>query len=194
MHNRRVVLASLVLLAVGLAPLAAMDGSSAWLARINVGFDVMDLGFAGGVGGGYRFGGSAGTMEVLGDVYYSPYWETYTAGINVFDYKSTLIILAVRANWLFRYTPEKMGLYPLAGLGVFAGSFSWTNYNRTTLYTEGNSYFAAGTVINLGLSWAFTRWLEARFEVPVMIFFGQYGRAAAIAIPLTLSAMFRFKG
>jgi hypothetical protein len=191
MHNRRMVLAILVFLAVGLLPLGAA-GSTAWLARINAGMDVIDIGFAGGVGGGYRFGLPTGNMEVLGDVYYSPYCETYTEGANTFDYKQTLIIVAARANWLFNYTPEKRGLYPLVGLGFFAGSFSWTNYNRTTDYTEGNSYFASGTVINLGLGWAFTRWLEARFEVPVMVFFGEYGRAAAIAIPLTLSAMFRF--
>ena len=192
MHDRRMVLAILVLLAVGLMPLAAADGSSAWLARINAGMDVIDIGFAGGVGGGYRFGGPAGNMEVLGDVYYSPFWETYTAGANIFDYSSSLIILAVRANWLFSYTPEKRGLYEVAGAGFFAGSFSWTNYNRTTAFTEGNSYFASGAVINLGLGWTFLRWLEARFEVPVMVFFGTYGRAAAVAIPLTLSAIFRF--
>lgn len=191
MHNRRMVLAILVLLAVGLMPLAAADGSSAWLARINAGMDVIDIGFAGGVGGGYRFSGPAGNMEVLGDVYYSPYWETYTEGVNTFNYKQTLIILGVRANWLFSYAPEKRGLYEVAGAGVFAGSFSWSTVDQTG-YTQGNSYFASGAVINLGLGWSFLRWLEARFEVPVLIFFGAYGRAAAIAIPLTLSAIFRF--
>ena len=190
MHNRRLVLAILVLLAVGLMPLGAA-GSSAYLARINAGFDVIDLGFAGGLGGGYRFAGPAGNMEVLGDVYYSPYCETYTAGSNTFDYKSTLIIFAVRANWLFNYTPEKRGLYQVVGAGFFAGNFSWSTVDQTG-YTQGNSYFSSGAVINLGLGWAFTRWLEARFEVPVMVFFGTYGRAAAVAIPLTLSAIFRF--
>jgi hypothetical protein len=191
MHNRRLVLAILVLLAVGLMPLGAA-GSSAYLARINAGMDVIDIGFAGGVGGGYRFAGPAGNMEVLGDVYYSPYCETYTEGTKTFDYKSTLIIFAVRANWLFSYTPEKRGLYQVVGAGFFAGSFSWSNYDRMFGITQGNDYFASGAVINLGLGWAFTRWLEARFEVPVMVFFGTYGRAAAVAIPLTLSAIFRF--
>lgn len=192
MRNRRLVLACVALLAVGLMPLGAADGSSAYLARVSVGLDVMDLGLAAGLGGGYRFPVAAGNMEVLADVYYSPYWETYTEGANTFDYKSHLIILGVRADWLFNYAPDKRGLYQVVGVGLFAGSFSWTNYNRTTDYTEGNSYFASGTVINLGLGWAFSRRFEARLEVPVLVFFGQYGQAAAVAIPITLGVLLRF--
>jgi hypothetical protein len=191
MHKRRLAIAIVMLLFAGLLPLAAADGSSAYLARIGVGLDVFDLGLAAGVGGGYRFAGPAGNMEVLADVYYSPYWETYTEG-NTFDYSSSLIILGVRADWLFNYAADKKGLYQLAGAGFFAGSFSWTNYNRTTGYTEGNSYFASGAVLNLGLGWAFSRRIEARLEVPVLVFFGSYGRAAAVAIPITASVLFRF--
>ena len=116
----------------------------------------------------------------------------YTAGSNVFDYSETLIVVGVRGNWHFNYPAGGRGLYELAGVGFCVGSFSWENYNRTTLYTEGNDYVASGTILNLGLGYAFgPRW-EVRVEVPVKVFFGSYGTASAVAIPITASVLFRF--
>jgi hypothetical protein len=192
MRERRLLLVTVLFLAAGLLPLGAAGSGSAVLARVGVGIDVMDTGLAVGVGGGYRFAGPAGNMEILGDVFYSPYRETYTAGLNTFDYSTDLVIVAVRADWLFSYSFDKPGFFQLLGAGFFAGSFSWTNYNRTTDYTEGNDYFASGAVLNAGLGWAFRRLAEMRLEVPILVFFGEYGTAAAVAIPITASVMLRF--
>jgi len=126
------------------------DPGAGWR-RAGVGLDVIDLGLAGGVGAGYRFSVGSGTAEALVDVYYSPYWETYTEGSNTFNYSTTLIIVGVRANWLFNYPSQSKGLYELVGTGFFVGSYSWENYNITTDYTEGNGYVASGTILNLGL-------------------------------------------
>jgi hypothetical protein len=38
----------------------------------------------------------------------------------------------------------------------------------------------------------FTDNLEARVEILVLVFFGAYGQAAGVAIPITLSALYRF--
>ena len=141
-----------LLFAVWLVPSAgAQAGGGAILVRAGVGLDVIDLGLAGGVGAGYRFSVGPGTAEALVDVYYSPYWETYTAGSNTFNYSTTLIIVGVRANWLFNDPSQSKGLDELVGTGFFVGSYSWENYNITTDYTEGNDYVASGTILNLGL-------------------------------------------
>lgn len=183
---------SLLLLAAFPPALGAEGGAAGILLRAGVGLDVIDIGLAAGIGGGYRFQIPWGTMEATLDVYYSPYWEHYTAGINEFDYSETLVIVAARANWLFKYAPDSKGLYFLAGTGFFAGSFSWENYNITTDYTEGNSYFASGAVLNMGLGYAFARHWEARLEVPVLLFFGNYEGVIAVAIPITLGFLYRF--
>lgn len=177
-----------------LAPAAAAQGEdSGFYARVNVGLDVIDIGLAAGIGAAYRFPGPGGIGEVSADIYYSPYWETYTEGANTFDYSETLVIVAVRANWLFNYEAGGIGWYQVAGTGVFMGSYSWENYNRTLDITEGNSYFASGTVLNLGLGYVFSRTWEARLEIPILVFLGEYGEAAAIAIPITAGVLFRPK-
>ncbi|HOX13313.1 MAG TPA: hypothetical protein P5117_00770 [Spirochaetia bacterium] len=174
-----------------LTPVGAQESDEGFLARISAGLDVIDIGLAAGVGAVYRFPGPGGIGEIAADIFYGPYWETYTEGANTFDYSETLIIVAVRADWLFNYEAGVPGWYQVAGTGVFAGSYSWENYNRTTDYTEGNGYFASGTVINLGLGYVFSRTWEARLEIPVLVFFGEYGEAAAIAIPITAGVLFR---
>lgn len=191
MRKRRFVVVIVMFMIAGLVPLAAAGPSSAILARVGVGLDVMDWGLAAGVGGGYRFAGPAGNVEILADVYYSGYKETYVEG-NTFEYSQDLVIVTVRADWLFSYSFTEPGFYQVLGAGFFAGSLSWVNYNVTFDYTEGNDYFASGAVLNLGLGWAFKRLAEARLEVPVLVFFGEYGRAAAVAIPITASVLFRF--
>ncbi|MBN1835576.1 MAG: hypothetical protein JW820_06980 [Spirochaetales bacterium] len=191
--NRRSLVAVLILLtATGLAPLAAEGGDSAVLARAGVGLDVIDPGLAIGVGGGYRFAGRAGTMEILAEVYYSPYRETYTAGSNTFEYAEDLVIVSVRADWLFSYSFTEPGFFQILGVGFFAGSFSWENYNVTTDYTEENSYFASGALLNLGLGWSFRRLAELRLEVPVLVFLGDYGGVIAVAVPITAGVVLRF--
>ncbi len=185
------VLAVLALAVLVAAGAGAQTGMGNILVRAGVGLDVIDPGLAAGLGGGYRFGLAGGTAEALLDLYYSPYCETYTAGTNTFDYSETLLVVGVRANWLFNYPAAGRGLYELAGGGFFVGSFSWENYNRTTSYWEGNDYVASGSILNLGLGYVFGPLVEARVEVPVLIFFGDYG-AAAVAIPITASVLFRF--
>lgn len=162
-------------------------GSGLWL-RGGLGLDVMDLGVAVGAGAGYRFLRGPDTMEVTADIFYSSYGETYTEGFNTFDYSQSFTIVAVRANWFLSYAPGRKVLSPFLGAGFFVGNLSWENYNRTLDYTEGNSYTASGTILNLGLAYPFLPKAEARLEVPILIFFGSDQTASAISIPLTLGA------
>ena len=57
---------------------------------------------------------------------------------------------------------------------------------------SGKGSVASGTILTLGLGYAFSPRLEARLEVPVMVFFGSYGSAAAVAIPITAGILYRF--
>ena len=166
------------------------------LLRANLGYDPIGGGFAFGAGGGYHFPYGSNYVELLADVYYAPGNSTWTEGNYSNDYTSSLLILSVRCNWLFFYKPGSSGLYALAGVGVFAGSYSWKQvqtylYSPYNTYTYSDQYFASGTILNLGAAFVLTKWLEARAEIPLMIFFGEYGRSAAVAIPITLSLGYR---
>jgi hypothetical protein len=198
-----VFVAAMVLLVLVSTPFAVSEETSserdsAFLARANLGFDVFGTGFAFGAGGGYRFGLGAGTAEVLVDVYYSPpFKDKWIDGIWHHEESSELLIVSARVDWLFLYSPGKTGFFPLVGAGFFAGSLWWEDIVLQdgvpgTGWIDSADYFASGTVLNLGAAWGFGKHIEARFEVPVMVFFGQYGTAAAVAIPLTLSVLYRF--
>ena len=176
----------------------APRSSSEILIRANLGYDPIGGGFAFGAGGGYRFPFSGDYAEVLADVYYGPGQSTWTSGFWNYDYTSTLLILAVRANWLFFYKPGSQGIYALVGTGLFAGSYSWKQVQTyplvppvTSTLTSNDQYFASGTILNLGAAFSTAMGLEVRAEIPVMVFFGAYGNAAAVSIPITISAVYR---
>jgi hypothetical protein len=190
------LLAALLLAAAGAPPAAAQDGGRI-LARANLGIDVIDFGLAVGLGGGYRLPVGSGTAEILLDIFYNRAKYSYEESFWEYEGTEWLTILAVRFDWLFNYTPQKRGLYPLAGTGFFAGSYEYEETGHpvgspTPTSTDSNDYFASGTVFNGGLAYVFTDNLEARVEIPVLVFFGAYGQAAGVAIPITLSALYRF--
>jgi hypothetical protein len=172
--------------------------TSAILLRANLGYDPIGGGFAFGAGGGYRFPFSGDYAEVLADVYYGPGQSTWTSGSWNYDYTYTLLFLAVRANWLFFYKPGSPGIYALVGTGLFAGSYSWKQVQTyplvppvTSTLTSNDQYFASGTILNLGAAFSTAMGLEVRAEIPVMVFFGAYGNAAAVSIPITVSVIYR---
>jgi hypothetical protein len=198
---RKMSLALALVLTLCLPPLVeAQTGSprssSEILLRANLGYDPIGGGFAFGAGGGYRFPFSGDYAEILADVYYGPGHSTSSSGNYNNDYTSSLLILAVRANWLFFYKPGSPGVYALVGTGLFAGSYTTTEvqtfiYSPYTTYTYNYQYFASGTILNLGVAFSTAMGLEVRAEIPVMVFFGAYGNAAAVSIPITLSVGYR---
>jgi hypothetical protein len=202
MRNATLLLiAGILLLTGGALPGDAQESSGLSngriLARASLGIDVIDFGLAVGLGAGYRLPVGTGTAEVLLDVFYNR--ATYSYEESFWEYEGTewLTIVALRVGWLFNYTPEKRGLYPLVGTGFFAGSYEYEETGHpvgspTPTVSDSDDFFASGTVLNLGLGYVFSDNLEARAEVPVLVFFGAYGQAAAVAIPITLSALYRF--
>jgi len=166
-----------------------------FIARANLGFDLFDLGFAFGVGGGYRFPAGGGTSEVLVDIYWSPpFEEDWTEGTLSGWESNELLIISARVDWLFMYTPGRSGFFPVVGAGFFAGAYwqageQWVTVAGPPGSPYGDDYFASGSVFSVGAAYSFKDRFEARFEVPVLVFFGYY---AVVAIPFTASFLYKF--
>ena len=200
MSKRRVLfmaamVAALVLTSAVYSQQATAPADTNFIARANLGFDLFDLGFAFGVGGGYRFPTGMGTSEVIVDIYWSPpFEEDWTEGSTEGWETNELLIISARANWLFRYTPGMSGFFPVVGAGFFAGAY-WQEGEEWTIgfgppgTPYGGDYFASGSVFSVGAAYAFRERFEARFEVPILVFFGDY---AAVAIPFTASVLYKF--
>jgi hypothetical protein len=200
MSRRRVLFIAVVISVLVITPAlygqqtVKTEGTN-FIARANVGFDLFDLGFAFGVGGGYRFPVGTGTSEVIVDVYWSPpFKETYTSGNWDYEESTELLILSARVDWLFLYKPGMSGFFPVVGAGFFAGALWWeeTSTYRFPPYDvipDDAEYFASGSVFSVGAAYSFKDRFEARFEVPVLVFFGYY---TAVAIPFTASFLYKF--
>ena len=175
----------------------APEGTN-FIVRANLGFDLFDFGFAFGVGGGYRFPAGGGTSEVIVDIYWSPpFKENYTEGSEAGWEINELLIVSARVDWLFLYKPGMTGFFPVVGAGFFAGSYWyaeewWYISSPSTTYPWDQDYFASGSVFSVGAAYAFGDHMEARLEIPVLVFFGAYGSAAAVAIPFTASFLYKF--
>jgi hypothetical protein len=205
MSRRSVIFTAAVIAALVLTPLVysqqnmTPEGTN-FLARANLGFDLFSVGFAFGAGAGYRFPAGNGTSEVLIDIYWSPpfeeEWEEPSDNEEGWE-KNELLIISARVDWLFLYKPGMSGFFPVVGAGLFAGAFwqegeYWAYGGSPPGTTYGGDYFASGSVFSVGAAYAFKDRYEARFEIPVLVFFGAYGRAAAVAIPFTASFLFKF--
>jgi hypothetical protein len=203
MSRRRVLFIAAVLAVLAIAPAVysqqttKAEGTN-FIARANLGFDLFDLGFAFGVGGGYRFPAGSGTSEVIVDIYWSPpFKEDWTEGVSEGWESNELLIVSARVDWLFRYTPGISGFFPVVGAGFFAGAYwqegeQWPTALGPPGQLYGGDYFASGSVFSVGAAYSFKERFEARFEVPILVFFGAYGRAGAVAIPFTASFLYKF--
>jgi hypothetical protein len=172
----------------------ATEGTN-FIARANLGFDLFDFGFAFGVGGGYRFPVGGGTSEVILDVYWSPpFKEDWEEDVSAGWESNELLIVSARVDWLFLYKPGMSGFFPVVGAGFFAGAY-WQAGEQWPIATGppgqlyGGDYFASGSVFSVGAAYAFGDHMEARLEVPVLVFFGYY---TAVAIPFTASFLYKF--
>lgn len=200
MSRRRVLFIAAVVTALVVTPAVysqktmASEGTN-FIARANLGFDLFDLGFAFGVGGGYRFPAGNGTSEIIVDIYWSPpFEEDWTEGTESGWESNELLILSARVDWLFLYTPGMSGFFPVVGVGFFAGAYwqegeQWATAIGPPGSPYGGDYFASGSVFSVGAAYAFKERFEARFEVPVLVFFGAY---SAVAIPFTASFLYKF--
>ena len=167
-----------------------------------IGTDV-ELGLGFGVGATYLLPGSLPVrIEVGGQLFFAHSEYTDTEGIHDYTETTDLQVFAVRVNALWNYTPWTPGLYYILGTGAAGVYVDWEERSPTDtslgtpLDNGGSKHQADGAdgavIANAGIGYTFGGGLDARLELPILIFARGVGEAAGIAPTVTASAGFRF--
>jgi len=169
--------------------------------RAGVGTDP-NLGLGLGIGGRYAWVSATGpSFEFGADFYYHGSSETkqrQAGGVTVDDKETTtLTVFGVRGNGLFNYSPDKGGVYFIAGFGFVVANVqweeNWTNPSGVNTYHDDLDVTSAGNIINFGIGMAWTSGVEARLETPMLYFYDSGGKAVSFAPTLTLSLLYRLQ-
>lgn len=172
------------------------------------------FGIRGGVGtdisGGLAYGGSVNYMipaggnavEIGATVFGGSFEETTEEEINTYEETTDLFVVGVIANYLLNYSPDKSGLFVLAGAGLGVVTVEWEERSDTdtslgTPLPNGGSKqaedgTAGGSIVNIGAGFSAGNGFDMRLEIPVIVIFSAPGEAASVAPALTLTAGFRF--
>ncbi len=170
------------------------------------------IGIRGGAGTDVTFGGAAlgagvnalfsGNVEIGLVGYYGKFSNTSNNGYHTYDDTTQITAVAAFLNYLYGYRPGQSGWHLVGGVGLAYLGVYWEERSRTdtslgTLLPGGGSMqdfegSVGGTLVNLGVGYAFARGLDLRLEVPIVITLGEAGGASRI-IPLsTLTLGYRF--
>jgi len=170
--------------------------------HLGAGTDI-NLGLAVGVKAGFLpFGLTANPIEVGLEFFYSNSTEESNNGFNDYFETTELFVIGAMANMLFNYSMDSPSVFFIAGVGISAVYVYWEETSPTDS-SLGEPYGVSGSmqsvegttggsVLNLGVGYAFLKGFEIRLELPIIIFFGEYGSASGIAPALTLMAGYRF--
>jgi hypothetical protein len=172
------------------------------------------IGVRGGLGTdinlGLAFGGGVNYMLDVGDsplelgavLYYSHSTETSNNGFNDYHETTDVTVFGMLANYLMGYKVGTPGMFVLGGFGLGVMNVSWEEWSPTDeslgeLLPGGGSRqdaggVAAGSVLNLGGGMAFSNGADIRFEIPVILVFGDYGEASTVVPTFTITAGMRF--
>ena len=172
------------------------------------------FGIRGGIGtdisGGIAYGGSVnyqlpqGTNALeIGIMGFGGSFEEETEEeINTYVETTDLLVFALMANYLLNYSPDRSGVYVLAGVGVGAVIVEWEERSDTdtslgTPLPNGGSKqsddgSAGGSIVSVGVGMSAGNGFDLRVEVPVIITFSAPGEAASVIPTFTLTAGLRF--
>jgi hypothetical protein len=171
--------------------------------RGGLGTDI-NLGLAFGVGGNYLLDMGGSPLELGALLYYSHSTETSNNGYNDYHETTDITVFGMLANYLMGYELGTPGIFLLAGFGLGAISVYWEEWSPTDGslgeslpdYPDGSRMeddgVAAGSVFNLGGGMAFSNGADIRFEIPVILVFGEYGEASTVVPTFTITAGMRF--
>jgi hypothetical protein len=161
-----------------------------------------DLGLAFGGGVNYMLDMPNNPVElgVLG--FYSSSSETEEEYGNEYTTDTDVFVFAMMANYLFGYTRGVPGMFLLAGFGLGMASVGWEesspdDISLGTPLPDGGSMHdgggtGAGSIFNLGGGMAFSNGADIRFEIPVILIFGDYDQPSSVVPTFTLTAGMRF--
>jgi hypothetical protein len=168
---------------------------------VRGGLDI-NLGLAFGVGGNYLLDMGESPLELGAVIYYSHSTETSNNGFNDYHETTDVTVFGMLANYLMGYELGKPGMFLLAGFGLGMMNVYWEEWSPTDeslgeLLPDGGSRMeddgvAAGSVFNLGGGMAFSNGADLRFEIPVILVFGEYGEASSVVPTFTITAGMRF--
>jgi hypothetical protein len=169
--------------------------------RGGVGTDI-NLGLAFGGGVNYILDMWESPLELGAVLYYSHSTETSNNGYNDYHETTNVTVFGMLANYLMGYEVGTPGMFLLAGFGLGMMSVDWEEWSPTDeslgeLLPGGGSRqdaggTAAGSVLNLGGGMAFSNGADIRFEIPVILVFGEYGEASTVVPTFTITAGMRF--
>jgi len=123
-----------------------------------------------------------------------------TGGAHRYDETTDLIVAGVLANYLWGYTSGDGGIFGVAGLGLAVISVDWKECSATDSSLGGSGTggscqsadgINAGTVINLGVGFAFSS-LDIRLEAPIILLFDAPGESAGFVPTFTGTIGYRF--
>ncbi len=169
--------------------------------RGGLGTDI-NLGLAFGGGANYILDVGENPLELGAVIYYSHATETSNNGYNDYHETTDVTVFGMLANYLMGYKIGTPGMFLLAGFGLGMMNVNWEEWSPTDvslgeLLPEGGSRqdaggTAAGSVLNLGGGMAFSNGADIRFEIPVILVFGDYGEASTVVPTFTITAGMRF--
>ena len=187
---KRVLGVSLAVLTLATVPMFAQDSDGGFFAAANLGYDVIGGGFAGGGSVGMEFSDfEAGLIAMYGNGETNYDDDEYE---GTWDWE--LFLIGLRLNWVYRDLFPDPNLFPIVGAGFFYMNYAYTDSYTSDLYADGeesDDVGAGGSLFSLGVGYAFTEEFDARLEVPVLVFFGDFGRIA-VAIPVLVGVGVHF--
>lgn len=155
----------------------------------NAGFDVIGLGWAAGAGVGYEMPNVEAGLIFMFSGGKSDYDESDYKG----TYSYSFSLVGLRATYMFGGGFATKALFPYVGSGLFVMGFSskddWTAQVGGATGVDKVDASASGLIAILGLGYRIAEKFDLRFEVPALIFFGEYGRTA-VAVPILLSGVY----
>ncbi len=171
--------------------------------RAGLGTDI-NLGLAFGGGVNYMIDVGDNPLELGAVLYYSHATETSNNGFNDYHETTDVTVFGMLANYLLGYKVGTPGMFLLGGFGLGVMNVYWEEWSPTDGslgeslpgYPDGSRMddggVAAGSVLNLGGGMAFSNGADIRFEIPVILVFGEYGEASTVVPTFTITAGMRF--
>jgi hypothetical protein len=169
--------------------------------RVGVGTDI-DLGLAFGGGVNYMLDMPDNPLELGVLAFYSSSSETEEDYGNEYTTDTDVFVFAMMANYLFGYKRGVPGMFLLGGFGLGMASVGWEESSPddislgTPLPGGGSMHdgggTGAGSIFNLGGGMAFSNGADIRFEIPVILIFGDYDQPSSVVPTFTLTAGMRF--
>ncbi len=168
--------------------------------RAGIGTDI-NLGLAFGVGINYKIPLGGNFLEV-GAVFFGGSFDETTTETFTYNETTDFYVFGVMANYLFGYSPEKVDVFFLLGLGLAIVRVEWveSSSDDTSLGTPlpggGSQQSAEGTAVgvltNIGVGLTLSKGFDIRAEIPIIIIPGPAGGSNGVIPTFLFTAGYSF--